>query len=230
MIELTVDGRDVQAKEGLNLLQVCLENGIYVPHLCYLEGMENPPASCRLCFVEIAGANRPVPSCRTEPREGMVVNTQSPAVRQLQRSALQLLLSAHRVDCRNCPSNKHCDLQRMAKFLGVSLKVKHLDSLAGEVATELGHPVLDYDPGRCVLCGKCIYICRERQGQPLLTFARRGFNTVIGFMGNEGPTDLPCLDCLACTEICPVSALYLNKGDEIQSQLSNKGERQAVSR
>jgi predicted molibdopterin-dependent oxidoreductase YjgC len=139
----------------------------------------------------------------------MVVDTRSPAVRQLQRSALQLLLSAHRVDCRNCPSNKRCPLQQMAKLLGVSLKVKHLDSLASEVETEMGHPLLGYDPGRCVLCGKCIYVCEKHHGRSLLTFARRGFNTRVGFMGKRDATDLPCLGCLACTEICPVSAIYL---------------------
>ncbi|MGA7878037.1 MAG: 2Fe-2S iron-sulfur cluster-binding protein [Desulfoferrobacter sp.] len=211
MIRLTVDGREIEAKKGTSLLSACLKNGIYIPHLCYLEGMENPPASCRLCFVEIAGANGPVASCRTEPQNGMVVTTQSPAVRQLQRSALQLLLSAHRMDCRNCPSNKHCDLQQIAKLLGISLKTKHLDYLAGEAVAELGHPALEYDAGKCILCGKCIVVCRQRQGHPLLTFSRRGFDTVIGFMGNKDPIELPCLDCLACSAICPVSAIYQKK-------------------
>jgi len=230
MIRLTIDGREIEVSKGKNLLQACLENGIYVPHLCYLEGMGNPPASCRLCFVEIEGVNRPVPSCRTEPRSGMLVSTQSPAVRQLQRSALQLLLSAHRVDCRNCPSNKRCDLQRMAKLLGVPLKVKHLDSLAGAVEADLGHPVLDYDAARCVLCGKCVYVCRKQQGGSLLTFARRGFDTVIGFMGKKEPTDLPCLDCLACTEICPVSAIYLKNTAELQSPPPAEHDVHAVAR
>mgnify|MGYP001050747800 CR=1 FL=1 len=214
MIRLIVDGKEIEAKAGKNVLQVCLENAIYVPNLCYLESMEDPPASCRLCFVEIQGVNRPVPSCRTEAQNGMVVSTQSPAVRQLQRSALQLLLSAHRVDCRNCPCNKNCDLQRLAKLLGVPLKVKHLDSLVDEAGAELGHPVLDYDPGKCILCGKCIHVCRTQQRHSLLTFARRGFDTVIGFMGEKDPTELPCLDCLACSAICPVSAIYPKTADE----------------
>lgn len=230
MIRLTVDGIEIEVDEGKNLLQVCLEKGIYVPHLCYLEGMANPPASCRLCFVEIAGANGPVPSCRTEPQAGMVVTTQSPAVRKLQRSALQLLLSAHRVDCRNCPSNKRCDLQKTAKFLGVSLKVKHLDSLVGGVEADLGHPVLEYDPGRCVLCGKCIYVCRNQRKRSVLTFARRGFDTVIGLMGKKDAADLPCLNCLACTEICPVSAIYLKNTAELQPPHPEKKDSQGIAR
>ncbi|MDY0038715.1 MAG: 2Fe-2S iron-sulfur cluster-binding protein [Desulforhabdus sp.] len=230
MIRLTVDEKEIEVEEGTNLLQACLKNGIYVPHLCYLGGMANPPASCRLCFIEIAGVNHPTPSCRTAAEAGMVVSTATPAVRHLQRSALQLLLSAHRVDCRNCPANKRCDLQKMAKFLGVPLKVKHLDSLVDEVDADLGHPVLKYDPGRCVLCGKCIYICREQQGHPLLTFARRGFETVIGFMGNNDSAELPCFDCLACIEICPVSAIYLKSTIEFQSLPSGNSDLRAVVR
>ncbi len=229
MIRLTIDEKVIAVEEGKSLLQACLENGIYVPHLCYLEGMANPPASCRLCFVEIAGANRPLPSCRTTAEAGMVVVTHSPAVRQLQRSALQLLLSAHRVDCRNCPSNKHCDLQKAARFLGVHLKVKHLDSLFAETENDFNHPLLGYDPGRCVLCGKCVHVCQNQQGLPLLTFARRGFDTVIGFMGKKDPAELPCLDCLACTEICPVSALYLIHRMDLQSLRSGDDTLQAIA-
>lgn len=211
MIRLTVDGTEIEVKEGMNLLQACLENGIFIPHLCYLDGIEDPPASCRLCFVEIEGATAPVASCRTKPQDGMVVTTQSPSARHLQRAALQLLLSAHRVDCRNCPSNKQCALQQMAKLLGVPLKTKQLDCLASEAGTEFGHPVLDYDAGKCVLCGKCIFVCQQQQGHNLLTFARRGFNTVVGFMGSNDAAELPCPDCLACSTICPVSAIYPKK-------------------
>ncbi|MDA8305604.1 MAG: 2Fe-2S iron-sulfur cluster-binding protein [Deltaproteobacteria bacterium] len=207
MVRLTVDEKEIEAEEGKNLLQVCLENGITVPHLCFLEGMENSPASCRLCFVEIEGMDCPVPSCQTVVHDGMVVNTQSPAVRHLQRSALQLLLSAHRVDCSDCPANKRCALQQLAKLLGIPLKVKHLESLAGEVDTRMGHPLLAYDAGRCVLCGRCLYACAKHQEHPLLTFVRRGFSTRVDFKGKTDPAELPCLACLACVEICPVSAL-----------------------
>ncbi len=217
MIQLTIDGTKIVAQPGKNLLQVCLENDVYVPHLCHMEGMEDPPASCRLCLVEIEGVNGTVASCRIAPRDGMVVTTQSQAVRQLQRSALQLLLSAHRVDCRNCASNKRCALQQMAKFLKVPLKVKHLDHLLDETDYQLNHPVLEYDPGKCVLCGKCIYVCTRQQAHPVLTFARRGFETVIGFMGSTPPSELPCLDCLACSAICPVSAIYPKKPEAASS-------------
>ena len=121
MIKFLVDDIQIQVEEGTNLLQACLENEIYVPNLCYLEGKEIPSASCRMCFVEIEGEGRPVPSCTVSVKEGMIVQTDTPSVRRLQRSALQLLLSVHRVECAKCPANKKCELQRIARFLKVGL-------------------------------------------------------------------------------------------------------------
>jgi len=122
-----VDNKKIRAREGTNLLQACLENDIYIPNLCYLEDMKEPPASCRLCFVEMDGEKKPVASCTLQITAGMIIRTDTLSVRKLQRAALQLLLSAHHVDCGPCPANKKCDLQHMAKFLKVGLKPRHLE-------------------------------------------------------------------------------------------------------
>jgi bidirectional [NiFe] hydrogenase diaphorase subunit len=211
MTKLIVDDREIFAEEGRNLLQTCLENGIYIPNLCFLEQMTNPPASCRLCFVEIEGERKPVPACKVRPREGMVVHTATEAVRRLQRGALRLLLSAHRVDCRVCPANKRCELQRMARFLGNRLRPRRLEHLDHEPAAELDHPFFDYDPGHCVLCGRCVYVCRKVKRYSLLTFIKRGFDTMIGSFGEENAACLPCQDCHACVDICPVAAIFLKE-------------------
>ncbi len=219
MIELNVDGKLVQAEEGKSLLQVCLENGIYVPNLCFLEEMTNPPVSCRLCFVEIRGKKDPVPSCKIHPEAGMEVVTDSPRVRRLQRTALRLLLSAHRADCRKCPSNRHCELQHMVRFLGgVRLKPRRYENLARELPPGEEHPVLEYRLHRCVLCGRCIYVCGKLHGMSLLTFAKRGFNTIVSAFGEE-ETGLRCLQCRACVEICPVSALAIKEAPPAVSNL-----------
>jgi len=221
MVKLLVDNREIEAGEGANLLQVCLENEIYVPNLCYLDGMEAPSASCRMCFVEIEGEGRPVPSCTVRVKEGMVVKTDTPAVRRLQRSALQLLLSVHRVECGECPANKRCELQRMARFLKVGLKPKRLEPYLKDTEIDERHPLWDYYPNRCVLCGKCIQVCQQENGQPLLSFAKRGLNTVVSFYGAEDDSDLPCKKCFDCVEICPVSAITLK--DSLNKLLSQKG-------
>jgi len=209
MIKFLVDDIQIQVEEGTNLLQACLENEIYVPNLCYLEGKEIPSASCRMCFVEIEGEGRPVPSCTVSVKEGMIVQTDTPSVRRLQRSALQLLLSVHRVECAKCPANKKCELQRIARFLKVGLKPKRLEPFLKETEIDEGHPCLNYYPNRCVLCGKCIHVCKNEHGQPMLSFAKRGLNTVVSFYGEEDEAALSCEECSACVEICPVSAITL---------------------
>ena len=189
------------------MLEACQQNDIYIPNLCYLEGMDHPPASCRLCFVEIEGDVHPAPSCAVRVSDDMRVRTDTPRVRRLQISALQLLLSVHKVDCRNCPANRNCALQDMAKFLNTALKAKRLDRFIKDIEVDPHHPFLDYYPNRCVLCGRCVYVCRHQQKQTELTFAKRGFDTVIGFFGNPQATPPSCDVCRACVEVCPVAAL-----------------------
>ena len=207
MITLRIDDQEIEVAEGTNLLNACLANGIYIPNLCYIEGMEHPPVSCRLCFVEIEGRDHPVSSCSVWVGEALVVHTDTPTVRQLQKTALQLLLSVHDVDCKNCPANRNCALQDMAKFLKVALKSKGLDRLLKETRVDERHPFFDYYPNRCVLCGKCVYVCRQQQYRAGLTFAKRGIDTVVSFYGRPHTEPPPCDSCQACVEVCPVAAL-----------------------
>lgn len=207
MIKLTVDDREIETEEEGNLLQVCLENDIYIPNLCHIKGMKSPPASCRLCFVEIEGEEKPIPSCTVTVRDGMVVKTDTQPVRQLQRTALQLLLSVHDVDCGHCPANKRCELQRLAGILKVGLKPKQFNRRLKEMELDDAHTCLNYYPNRCVLCGKCVYVCKDKHGVPHLNFAKRGLDTVITFYGENDVLKLPCEECYACVEICPVSAI-----------------------
>ncbi|MBW2065233.1 MAG: (2Fe-2S)-binding protein [Deltaproteobacteria bacterium] len=211
MVKLIVDGREIITNKGKSLLGACLENHIYIPNLCYLEGMEHPPASCRLCLVELEGQRAPIASCTVEVRQGLVVKTNTPLVRRLQRSALRFLLSAHRVECASCPANKKCELQRIAKFLKVGLKPKALEPFLKEPEVVKEHPLLDYYPNRCVLCGRCIHICQKENPRPHLSFAHRGMKTVISFFGDKDSAELPCIQCSACVSVCPTGALTLSQ-------------------
>jgi bidirectional [NiFe] hydrogenase diaphorase subunit len=207
MIPITVDGQKLEVEAGANLLAACLAQGIYIPHLCHVAGLDPPPASCRLCFVEIAGRSGPVPACTVDIAEPLVVQTASPAARRLQKAGLKLLLSVHRVDCRNCPANRRCELQRIARFLKTGLSSGKLERRLKEPEVDSSHPCLDYYPNRCVLCGQCIHACREQHRNVALTFVKRGFETLVGSYSRPQAPPPDCLNCRACIEVCPVAAL-----------------------
>jgi bidirectional [NiFe] hydrogenase diaphorase subunit len=207
MVRIVIDHKEIEVQEGTLLLEACLRHGIYVPNLCYLEGMEHPEASCRLCFVEVDG--KPVPACTIKVTAPMIVQTDTPGVRRLQRSALRLLLSVHDVDCAHCPANKKCALQDMARFLGMGLKPKGLEQYSKEPAVMEDHPFISYYPNRCVLCGRCVRVCQTKEGRPQMNFSKRGFDTVISFYGVSEETIPTCEECRTCVEVCPVAAITL---------------------
>jgi NADH dehydrogenase/NADH:ubiquinone oxidoreductase subunit G len=208
-VGILVDDRELTIKENRSVLQACLENGIYIPNLCSMEDLPHPEASCRLCFVEVAGINHPVTACTIRVSDGMIVKTDTPPVRRLQRRGLRLLLSVHDIDCKNCPANKKCELQHLARFLKTGLKSKDLETFLKEVTVVDSHPCLTYYPNRCVLCAKCIHECRLSRGQSLISFVGRGFNTSLTFAGELQSAGRDCSTCRACADICPVGALIL---------------------
>jgi len=212
MIKLVIDNKEIEAEEGEILLQVSLDNGIYIPNLCYLKGSKHPSVSCRMCFVEIEGNNKPVTSCTVKVKEGMKVQTDTPAVRRLQKRAFQLLMSVHHVNCKECFANRKCELQKIAKFLKLGLRQKEFEQHLKKTEADEEHPFLKYYPNHCVLCGKCIQVCQEKHGKPYLTFSKRGINTIISFYSEREMTEgLPCKDKIACVDICPVGALTIKK-------------------
>ena len=216
-VKLRVNNKLIEGNSGQNLLEVCLENGIYIPNLCYIEGIKRPLASCRLCYVEIKGEKQPVTACTQIVIGGMEVRTDSPSVRRLQRSALKMLLSVHNIDCGHCPANKKCELQRLARALKVSLRSGAFDKHLKEIEINDSHPFLTYFPNRCVLCGKCEYMCKQRNERPILSFIKRGLDTMISIYCDEDGMESPCYNCFACVDICPVGAL-IAKNREAQDQ------------
>jgi len=208
MATIIVDGKKIEAEENENLLEVCLKNGIYIPHLCYLKGMEESLGSCRLCFVEIEGIKGPVTSCTQKIKDGMVVKTNTPEVRKLQKWGLELLLSINHGFCRECFANHRCELQNIAKLLKVPLRPQKLPIIERDSDIDYStHPHIIYDYKKCVLCGRCVYVCTKLNKKNSIDFAKRGYNTIITFFENKEISETYCKGCLKCVEVCPVGAL-----------------------
>ncbi len=202
-ITLTIDGLDVEADQGMSVLQAALQNDIYIPHLCYHPALEARGA-CRLCTVEIDG--RLVTSCRTLVEAGMRVETKSPAVDKAVRPVVELLIADHHSSCRGCPSNGHCQLQKIMAHLRIDRRrVRRLRLPQDEVPLEALTPCFDYDSSKCDLCGICVQTCRDLHGVSSLYFVNRGPESKIAFYGDQSR----CESCKECVTRCPIGVLLL---------------------
>jgi NADH dehydrogenase/NADH:ubiquinone oxidoreductase subunit G len=201
-ITLNIDGLEFAAKKGASILQVALSNGIYIPHLCYHPELE-PLGACRLCIVEVSNGGL-VPSCRMPVAQGMVVRTNSPRVESARRAIVELLIADHHTDCRSCPASGRCQLQQIMARLRISVKrMRPLRWAKEKLPQDTCHPLFDYDPNRCVLCGICVETCEGIQEFRPIHFVGRGYSTRIGFFGDKSR----CESCKECVTRCPVGAL-----------------------
>ena len=210
-VTITINGKKITASEGENLLRAALDNSIYIPNLCYLKDKSEPEVSCRLCFVEIEGYSQPVTACTEPVREGMVVNTKGKEALRLVTTAFELLMASHPIDCAHCLANKNCELQEIAKHLRISLKPKRLRKLEHEYPLDESHPVITYDPNKCVLCGRCVWVCKQ-EATGILGFARRGFDRVVTTFDDEPLGESKCLGGGECVDVCPTGAFVYKEG------------------
>ena len=206
-VTITIDGQSITAEKGSRLLWVALDNGIYIPNLCLLKDMEIPPAACRLCIVEIEGKPGPVTACTEEVYAGMTVRTSTPMVQRLRRRAADLLIASHPANCPACGKNRRCQLQSLARNLKRKLKPDRLRPLLHDLPIDRSHPVLLFDPNKCLLCGRCVWVCKERTGLGILQLTHRGFETRVSTFMNKPLAETRCTGCLECVQVCPVGAL-----------------------
>jgi bidirectional [NiFe] hydrogenase diaphorase subunit len=207
-VSLTIDGKKIKASQGQKVLWAALDNGIYIPNLCAIRERSVPEASCRLCWVEIKG--RAVSACTETVEEGMVVNTRGVVALRLARTALELLLASNDVDCANCAKSGSCELQKIAAHLKVKLSSKRFRKIRRNLPIDDSSPEFVYDPNKCVLCGRCIWVCR-RLGIGALGFAYRGFQRRMTTFADEPMAKSNCQGCAKCVAVCPTGALVLKK-------------------
>ena len=126
---------------------------------------------------------------------------------RLARTALELLLASHPVDCAHCVRNGSCELQKIAKHLAVKLKTKRFRKILPELPIDSSSPLFIYDPNKCVLCGRCVWVCQGKPGKRVIGFAHRGFRRMVTTFGDEPVGQSRCQDCSECVAVCPVGAL-----------------------
>lgn len=200
-IKVTVDGKTGEVKQGATILEAATALGVRIPTLCY-DNKLHPYGGCRVCLVQIEGNPRMIPSCTTPVTDGMVIHTKTPAIVEARKRILSLLLNNHPLDCPVCDKAGACQLQDLVHEYGVgpSLFAEERRSREPDYAS----PVIERNPNRCILCGKCVRICREQNAVGELAFTRRGRRSLIS---TDFDRPLSCEFCGECVEICPVGAL-----------------------
>lgn len=203
MINLTINGKAVQAPDGSTIIQAASLNNILIPNLCYLE-KSHAIGSCRICVVEVEGAKTLQASCITKAKEGMVVKTNTDKVRNARKVLYELMLSDHNQDCLACSRNQDCELQELGKTLGIDSSRFEGERLPALLDSSVS---ITRDLSKCILCRRCVTICNEIQGTNILNAQNRGFSTVIGPSMDLELGEVNCAFCGQCTIVCPVGAL-----------------------
>ncbi len=161
MPKLTIDGIPVEVPDGTTILQAAKQVGIKIPTLCYLEEVQAIGA-CRVCVVEVEGARTLVASCVAPVAEGMKVHTNTKRAREARKTVVELLLSDHDGDCQICVRNEDCELQELARTLGIK-EVRYQGEKSKRIIDDTT-PAVVRDTSKCVLCRRCVTVCNEVQG------------------------------------------------------------------
>jgi predicted molibdopterin-dependent oxidoreductase YjgC len=204
MVTFTLNGKVVSAKEGTTILEAAKENGVDIPHLCYDKNLSSF-GGCRLCVVEVEGAKTLIASCTNEVREGMVVQTESENVVNVRKDIIDLLLASHPEDCLTCEQTGNCKLQDYAYRYGV--KRSSYKGAKRNYPIESLNPVMERDQSKCILCGKCVRVCKEVQVTGTIDFANRGFETKIATAFDDPISTENCRLCGQCISVCPTGAI-----------------------
>jgi NADP-reducing hydrogenase subunit HndD len=204
MPALTIDNKRVEVAEGTSILDAARKAGVHIPTLCYLESVQ-AIGSCRVCLVEVEGAKTLVASCVTPAAEGMKVHTASRRVREARRNVVELILSDHEGDCQLCDRNGDCELQSVAREMGI--REIHYAGAKSRRFTDSSTPALVRDSAKCISCRRCVTVCGQTQGVAAIFPQGRGFDSVIGPAFASQLADVVCVQCGQCAAVCPVGAI-----------------------
>ncbi len=202
MSSLTIDGKQIEFKQGQTIIQAARDSGIEIPHFCWHPSL-SVSGNCRVCLVEVEKMPKLVIACSTLASEGMVVHTQSEKTLSARNAVMEFILINHPLDCPICDEAGECKLQDYAYQHSVGESRFTEEKQHKDKRVELGPNVM-FDGERCISCSRCIRFCDEIAGEAQLTFVQRGDRvTITTFPGKQ--LDNPY--SMNVTDICPVGAL-----------------------
>lgn len=205
MLNMTIDGRQIQVPEGTTVLQAARQAGIPIPTLCDHPNLK-PIGGCRLCLVEIEGMRTPQTSCTMPVSHNMVVRTDSEQIREARKYVLTLLFSERNHFCMYCQeSGGDCELQNAA----YKQEMTHwpLQPTWTTYPLDASHPYFVLEHNRCILCRRCVRACGELVGNFTLGVEERGANSLVVADFGVPLGESSCISCGTCVQICPTGAL-----------------------
>jgi len=217
-VSITINGKVCQAKEGEFILNVARANDIFIPAVCY-QTKCSPTLACRLCLVEADG--KQVYACNAKSKDGMVITVDTPNIEKERRAIMEVYDVNHPLQCGVCDKSGECELQNYSLYMGVdsqSYAVKDIDRPTQDWG------VVKYDPGLCIVCEKCVTICKDMVGSACLSTVKRGGDPLDKAYKESMPKDAyamwnklnksligvdeeKCIDCGECIAVCPTGAL-----------------------
>ncbi|MDO4292974.1 MAG: [FeFe] hydrogenase, group A [Eubacteriales bacterium] len=203
MVNLTIDGLEVCVPEGTTIMKAAARAGIEIPHLCYLEGI-NEISACKVCVVELLGKVKLITACNNKVEEGMVIFTNSPKVRSARRMNVELILSQHDCRCATCVRSGNCSLQKLSNDLGI-VEVPYRQELP-EQSWDMEFPLIR-DFGKCIKCMRCVQICEKVQQIFVWDVQNTGSRTTVDVSQNRSIRESGCTLCGQCITHCPTGAL-----------------------
>jgi len=218
-VTLTIDGKEVKAPVGSTVLEAAKLAGIHIPTLCYLKGI-NEIGACRICVVDV-GARSLQAACMYPVSEGLKVTTNSPEIRESRRVTLELILSSHEKKCLSCVRNRNCELQKLARDLNIQ-DIRFEGQEQNFPIDDLS-PSVVRDPNKCILCRRCVSVCKYIQTVSAIETVDRGYKTIVASPFHMPLKDTPCVNCGQCITACPTGALREKSSTEkVWDALGNK--------
>lgn len=229
-LQMKIDGKTFDFEKGQTVLDVARKAGIYIPTLCYIEGL-TPYGGCRLCLIKVLGDRKPFQTaCSTPATQGMEVITSDNELQEMRTEIFQMLLSEHpngclicahkdtcekikdsrdktgRVfGCFTCSKKDRCEIRKIADYLGI--KDLNYEFEYKNLPLEREDPFFERDYNLCILCGRCVRVCNELRGYNAINFTYRGHSTKVSTGFNLPHLNTDCQFCGSCVDICPTGAL-----------------------
>lgn len=219
LVTLTIDNQKVTVEKDTTILQAAKQAGIEIPTLCFLKDI-NEIGDCRMCIVKVEGRRGFATACIQKVEEGMIIKTNTPEIMEARHVMLDLIISNHNKDCLTCTRMGNCELQQLA----VKFNIQSIEYEGEREIHEIDNlsPSIVKDPNKCILCRRCVAVCKNIQKIGAVDCGNRGFDSSISTSYNKSLKDTNCVYCGQCIQACPTSALHEKENiDEVWAKLKD---------